>query len=75
MQVHIGIWDGGDPRASPAYLDWFGGVIDYNKLPYSIVVDGIKLTDYSTGQRYKYTDLDGSWKSIEAMEGEVLGRI
>ena len=58
---------------SRSYIDWIGGYIDYSKLPYSIVVEGIKVADYSTGQLYKYTELDGSSKSIDAIGGDLLG--
>ena len=73
IQVQIGIWGGGRPMGSRRYIDWIGGYIDYSKLPYSIVVEGIKVADYSTGQLYKYTELDGSWKSIDTIGGDLLG--
>lgn len=37
-------------------------------------VKSIKVTDYSTGKQYEYTDKTGSWQSIKAVDGKVNGR-
>ena len=36
-----------------------------------MVVKDMKVVDYSTGSVYRYTDNTGSWKSIEAVDGQV----
>jgi hypothetical protein len=36
-------------------------------------VKSIKVTDYSTGTAYEYSDKSGSWKSIRAIDGSIKG--
>lgn len=76
MQVKFGAWAGGDPNHNPpGTVKWAGGPTDYSQGPFSMMVQRVSITDYSTGTKYRYTDNSGSWESIEAIDGEVNGNI
>ncbi|KAI8632579.1 concanavalin A-like lectin/glucanase domain-containing protein [Xylariaceae sp. FL1651] len=75
MQVKFGAWSGGDPSNSQGTIEWARGPTDYSKGPFSMVVQHIKVTDYSTGSKYTYGDTSGSWQSIRADGGSVNGNL
>ncbi|KAF2464280.1 rasp f 9, partial [Lindgomyces ingoldianus] len=65
MTVRIGIWAGGDPDNAQGVIEWAGGKTDYSKAPFTMTVESVKVTNYSPGTEYKWTDKTGSFKSIE----------
>lgn len=75
MQVKLGAWSGGDPSNPAGTIAWARGPTNYSDGPFTMVVQSLAVTDYSTGTAYKYTDTSGSWESIEAMGGEVNGNL
>ncbi|KAI7287989.1 cell wall glucanase [Hortaea werneckii] len=75
MQVKFGIWAGGDPSNPQGTIDWAGGLTDYTAGPYSMLVDSISVTDYSTGSEYTWSDQSGAWTSIKSNGGQINGNI
>ncbi|GAP83414.2 putative licheninase [Rosellinia necatrix] len=75
MQIKFGSWSGGDPSNSEGTVQWARGPTDYSQGPYSMVVQRVKITDYSTGSKYTYGDTSGSWQSIQAEGGSVNGNV
>ncbi|KAH0601070.1 hypothetical protein MHUMG1_02071 [Metarhizium humberi] len=74
MQVKFGAWAGGDPSTNaPGTVEWARGPTDYSKGPFSMLVQRVVISDYSTGKQYRYKDSSGSWQSIEAVDGSVNG--
>ena len=74
MQVKFGSWAGGDPaRNAQGTVTWAKGPTDYSKGPFTMNVKNVVITDYSTGKKYRYKDTTGSWKSIEAVDGQING--
>ncbi|KAB8073696.1 concanavalin A-like lectin/glucanase domain-containing protein [Aspergillus leporis] len=71
--IKVGVWAGGDPSNAPGTIQWAGGPTDYSKGPFTMYVKSIKVTDYSTGTAYEYSDKSGSWKSIRAIDGSIKG--
>ncbi|KAE8338568.1 hypothetical protein BDV24DRAFT_176748 [Aspergillus arachidicola] len=71
--IKVGPWAAGDPSNSPGTIDWAGGQVDYAEGPFTMFLKSIKVTDYSSGSAYEYTDKSGSWKSIKAIDGSVKG--
>jgi hypothetical protein len=72
--VRIGIWAGGDSSNSKGTIEWAGGETDYSKAPFTMSVETVKITNYSPGTEYKWTDKTGSFESIEVIEpGKVEG--
>lgn len=66
MTVRLGIWAGGDPTEnSNGTVEWAGGKTDYSKSPFTMVVQSVEVDDYSSGSKYTYGDMSGSWESIE----------
>ncbi|KAK2744358.1 hypothetical protein FQN57_004252 [Myotisia sp. PD_48] len=67
--VRLGIWPAGDKANSEHMKEWAGGEIDYGAGPYTMVVNHLKVTDFSHGKEYEYTDQSGDWQSIKIHEG------
>lgn len=66
--VRIGIWPGGDPKNPQGTIEWAGGEIDYNGVPYTMTVSKIRVQDFSSGKEYVYGDMSGSWQSIKIVQ-------
>lgn len=75
MAVFIGTWVGGDPDNQPGTISWAGGLTDMSEAPFTMEIERIIVTDYSSGSNYKYTDRSGEWSSIQTIGGEVNGRL
>jgi hypothetical protein len=76
MRLIFGAWAGGDPNHNaPGTVSWARGPTDYSQGPFTMMVQRVSVTDYSTGSEYKYSDTSGNWESIEAVDGEVNGNI
>ncbi|KAI0482637.1 glycoside hydrolase family 16 protein [Xylariaceae sp. FL0804] len=75
MQVRFGIWAGGDSSNDEGTIEWSRGPTDYADGPFSMVVQSIQVTDYSTGSDYTYGDQSGDWESIESDGGSVNGNL
>jgi beta-glucanase (GH16 family) len=74
MQIKFGAWAGGDPSFNaPGTVEWARGPTDYSQGPFSMLVQRIIITDYSTGSEYRYGDNSGSWESIQSEGGEING--
>ena len=69
MNVRIGIWAGGDKDNSNYTVQWAGGEIDYTKGPYTMFVQSVRVTDFSTGSEYRYGDTTGTFQSIQTVPG------
>lgn len=73
MQVKFGAWSGGDPSNAPGTIAWARGPTVYADGPFTMTVQSIAVTDYSTGTQYKYGDTTGDWESIQAVGGTING--
>jgi beta-glucanase (GH16 family) len=73
MQIKFGAWSGGDPSNAPGTIAWARGPTDYSKGPYTMTVQSIAISDYSTGTSYKYSGSSGNWQDIVAVGGAVNG--
>ncbi|KAI1433764.1 glycoside hydrolase family 16 protein [Xylaria sp. CBS 124048] len=73
MQIKFGSWSGGDSSNPEGTIEWARGPTDYSQGPFTMVVQRIKVTDYSTGSKYTYGDASGSWQSIRSDGGSVNG--
>lgn len=73
MQVKFGAWSGGDPSNAPGTIAWARGPTIYADGPFTMTVQSVAVTDYSTGTQYKYGDTSGTWGSIQAVGGKING--
>ncbi|KAK0743141.1 concanavalin A-like lectin/glucanase domain-containing protein [Schizothecium vesticola] len=73
MQVKLGSWIAGNPKASPGTIEWAGGLADMKKGPFVAAYRSINVTDFMGGQgakdatEYVYTDRSGTWQSIKVV--------
>ncbi|KAK0363764.1 transglycosylase [Friedmanniomyces endolithicus] len=72
-QFKIGSWAGGDPSNPPGTISWAGGDTNYAAGPFTMYVQSLAVTDYSTGTKYTYGDQSGAWNTIESTGGTVNG--
>ncbi|KAJ8127012.1 hypothetical protein O1611_g6622 [Lasiodiplodia mahajangana] len=75
MQVKFGAWSGGDSSNAEGTIEWARGPTDYSQGPFTMVVQSVKVTDYSTGSKYTYGDTSGSWQSIKSEGGSINGNL
>ncbi|ESW99879.1 glycosidase CRH1 [Ogataea parapolymorpha DL-1] len=75
MYLMMGIWAGGDSTNSQGTIEWAGGSTNYDDAPFSMYIKKVVAVDYSNGSEYRYEDTSGQWTSIEAVDGQVNGRI
>jgi len=73
MQVKFGAWSGGDSSNAEGTIQWARGPTDYSQGPFTMTVQSLAVTDYSTGTSYKYGDTSGTYGSIQAVGGAVNG--
>lgn len=73
MLVKLGVWSGGDSSNAAGTIAWAGGATDYSSGPYTMVVQSISVTDYSTGKSYSYSGQSGDWSSIKSNGGSING--
>lgn len=72
MRVKFGAWAGGDAATNaPGTVAWAGGPTDFSAGPFAMAVRRVRISDYSSGKEYLYTDHSGSWQSIKAEGGAV----
>jgi beta-glucanase (GH16 family) len=71
MHVRVGSWAGGDPSNAPGTIAWSGGPTDFSAGPYTMYVQSVKVTDYSTGSQYTYSGMSGTWQSIQSHGGRI----
>ena len=73
MKIKFGAWSGGDSSNAAGTIAWARGPTNYANGPFTMVVQSLSVTDYSTGTAYKYGDTSGDWESIQAVGGSVNG--
>ncbi|RYP10493.1 hypothetical protein DL764_000676 [Monosporascus ibericus] len=54
MKLQIGLWGGGDPDNSDWTVQWAGGEIDFNGLPYTAYVRSVNITNKYPACEYRY---------------------
>ncbi|KAK3370711.1 concanavalin A-like lectin/glucanase domain-containing protein [Podospora didyma] len=64
MRLKLGIWAGGDPDNANGTIAWAGGVTDYGKGPFTMVVESVTVTNANPAKSYSYSDFSGDWTSI-----------
>lgn len=64
--VRLGNWPGGDSE-NEGTVQWAGGKVDYTKAPFTMTVKSIKVTNYSPGTEYEWTDKTGNSDSIKVI--------
>lgn len=74
-KVKFGAWSGGDSSNAAGTISWARGPTDYADGPFTMIVQSIAITDYSTGTAYTYEGTTGSWEDIESTGGEVNGNV
>ncbi|KAK9314769.1 concanavalin A-like lectin/glucanase domain-containing protein, partial [Lipomyces starkeyi] len=75
MQIKIGSWVGGSPDNAPGTIAWAGGLADFSQAPFNFYIKSLKVTDYSTGTEYVYSDNSGSEDSIQVVSGSPGGLV
>ncbi|KAF2237186.1 glycoside hydrolase family 16 protein [Viridothelium virens] len=67
MKLQLGLWDGGDPDGNAGTVNWAGGYTNLSQAPFTMYVQSVSITNDNPGYGYNYTDLTGSWESIQIL--------
>ncbi|KAI9845201.1 MAG: hypothetical protein M1838_001841 [Thelocarpon superellum] len=78
-QLRMGIWIAGDPKLNPSgkngmchlWREPWSGIADFADGPWTMLVQSVKVTDYSNGSYYAYGDNSGRWQSIQSVGGHI----
>lgn len=72
MQVKMGSWVGcasqaaaSDPKTEGT-CQWASGPADFSKAPFNMYVQKVTIQDYGCGGDYTYSDMSGSYQSIQS---------
>lgn len=66
--VRLGIWAGGDKNNNNYTIEWAGGDVNYDDVPFTMTVQSLRITDRTTGySQYQYGDNSGSFESIKTL--------
>ncbi|KAJ5115064.1 hypothetical protein NUU61_000823 [Penicillium alfredii] len=68
-RVKVSNWPAGRKGAKQGTIDWAGGLVDYDKGPFTMTVQKMRVKDFHSGQEYTYSDHSGSWQSIDVKGG------
>lgn len=72
MQLHLGLWDGGDADTAAGTVEWAGGFTDLTKVPYTMYVKSVKITNANPCASYSYSDMSGSASSINCGNSSAM---
>jgi hypothetical protein len=64
MQVHLGLWNAGDPSTAAGTVEWAGGYTDFSKVPFTSGVKSVSITNANPCASYSYADASGLASSI-----------
>lgn len=64
-QIKISIWPVGIASSSVGNIEWGGGLVDWDDVPFTMTVQKIRAKDFSSGKEYKYEGTSGSYSSID----------
>lgn len=65
--VRLGNWAGGDSD-NEGTRQWAGGNVTYANAPFTMTVKSVKVTNYSPGKEYQWTDKSGTFQSIKVVD-------
>ncbi|KAL4965429.1 glycoside hydrolase family 16 protein [Aspergillus stella-maris] len=69
-RVKISLWPAGIPGQSQGNLEWAGGLVNWDDLPFTMVVSKIRVKDYHTAKEYTYdSGTTGSYEDINVVSG------
>jgi hypothetical protein len=67
-RVKVSNWPVGIKGQSIGNIEWGGGYVDWDDLPFTMTVQRIRVQDFHSGKEYEYTDKTGSYNSIKVIE-------
>lgn len=67
-KVKFSNWPAGQKDADEGTIKWAGGVVDYDKGPFTMTLQRLRVKDFHTGKEYTYGDKTGSYKSIKVTQ-------
>lgn len=70
MNVRIGSWAGGDPANDEGTISWSGGETNYDDGPFTMYLEKVEVENFNPGKSYTYSDMSGSYESIEIGDDE-----
>ncbi|KAJ5634261.1 hypothetical protein N7528_002103 [Penicillium herquei] len=68
-RVKVAIWPVGIASESTGNIEWGGGLVNWDDLPFTMTVQRIRVKDFSSGKEYEYEGTSGSYDSIKIISG------
>ncbi|KAJ5523320.1 hypothetical protein N7513_012864 [Penicillium frequentans] len=73
-RVKASIWPVGLPSASVGNIEWGGGLVNWDDLPFTMSIQRIRVKDFSSGKEYEYEGTSGSYDSIKIVDGNSTAK-
>ncbi|KAJ6120139.1 glycosyl hydrolases family 16 [Penicillium sp. IBT 18751x] len=73
-RVKISNWPVGIASESVGNIEWGGGLVNWDDLPFIMTVQKLRVKDFHTGKEYKYTGTTGSYDSIDVISGNSTAK-
>ncbi|THZ21127.1 hypothetical protein D6C91_04491 [Aureobasidium pullulans] len=74
MRLKLGNWIAGDPDTNAkGTIEWAGGETDFSKVPFTMYVQSVSVTNYNPAKEYNWSDKTGSYESIKLIDGTSSG--
>lgn len=71
MNVRLGSWAAGDPsKNDPGVVEWAGGQTNFDKGPYTMIIQSVYAQDYTSAAKYSWENMDssGDWQKVKVIE-------
>jgi beta-glucanase (GH16 family) len=67
-RVKFSLWPAGQKSAAQGTIEWAGGLVDWDKAPFTMTLGALRVKDFHSGKEYTYSDHTGSFDSIKVAE-------
>jgi beta-glucanase (GH16 family) len=67
-RVKASVWPVGLASSSVGNIEWGGGLVNWDDLPFTMSIQRIRVKDFSSGKEYEYEGTSGTYDSIKIVE-------
>ncbi|KAJ5218459.1 transglycosidase, partial [Penicillium cinerascens] len=73
-RVKVSNWPVGIASESIGNIEWGGGLVNWDELPFIMTVQRMRVQDFHSGKEYEYDGTSGSYESIKVISGNSTAK-
>ncbi|KAL4880236.1 concanavalin A-like lectin/glucanase domain-containing protein [Aspergillus karnatakaensis] len=73
-KVKLSNWPVGLPTSAQGDIEWGGGLVNWDDLPFTMSVQRMRVKDFHTGKEYTYDGTSGTYESIKVVSGNSTAK-